>query len=87
MNYAQQLTQSISHACNCIGPQNGQPKCPCMMRNVIERDGRYIQREVDLGPVVNPYEPETNCLWNGMDKTKPASLSCPCKRCSAYSLG
>ena len=20
-----------SHACNCIGPQNGNPVCPCMM--------------------------------------------------------
>ena len=38
------------HACNCIGPQNGEPKCPCMMKDVAVRDGRYIQREQDLGP-------------------------------------
>ena len=37
------------HPCNCIGPQNGEPKCPCMMKDVIVRDGRYIQKEVDLG--------------------------------------
>lgn len=30
-------------ACNCIGPQNGQPKCPCMMRNVRIIDGEYVQ--------------------------------------------
>lgn len=38
-------------ACNCVGPQNGQPKCPCAMQGVIIRDGRYIQPEQDLGPV------------------------------------
>lgn len=37
--------------CNCVGPQNGQPLCPCQMANVIQRDGRWIEREKDLGPV------------------------------------
>ena len=41
--------------CNCIGPQNGQPVCPCRMRSVIVRNGRYIQPEVDLGPVRHGY--------------------------------
>lgn len=36
--------------CNCIGPQNGQPRCPCQMRGIEKRNGRWIQREVDLGP-------------------------------------
>ena len=36
-------------ACGCIGPQNGQPLCPCAMRGVIVRNGRYV-RETDLGP-------------------------------------
>lgn len=40
-----------SWSCNCVGPQNGEPLCPCKMRNVIIRDGRYIQKEHDLGPV------------------------------------
>jgi hypothetical protein len=39
------------HACNCIGPQNGEPLCPCQMRGVTIKDGRY-QRVEDLGPVV-----------------------------------
>ena len=39
-----------THICNCVGPQNGQPLCPCAMRGVIVRDGRYIQPERDLGP-------------------------------------
>jgi hypothetical protein len=38
-------------SCNCIGPQNGQPRCPCMMRGVFQRNGRWVQAEQDLGPV------------------------------------
>jgi hypothetical protein len=38
------------HPCNCIGPQNGQPLCPCMMAGITIEDGRYVQRR-DLGPV------------------------------------
>ncbi len=39
-----------SAACNCVGPQDGQPRCPCMMRDVQVKDGRYVRTE-DLGPV------------------------------------
>ena len=35
-------------ACNCIGPQNGEPVCPCEMKNVKIIDGRYVRVE-DLG--------------------------------------
>lgn len=35
--------------CGCIGPQNGQPLCPCQMRGVQIKDGRYV-RVQDLGP-------------------------------------
>lgn len=38
------------HACGCIGPQNGQPVCPCRMRGVTVVDGRYVEIN-DLGPV------------------------------------
>jgi hypothetical protein len=41
--------QPVAHPCNCIGPQRGEPRCPCAMRNVIKRDGRWIQIEQDLG--------------------------------------
>lgn len=39
-------------SCFCIGPQNGQPVCPCQMREVYIKNGRYVraEREVDLGP-------------------------------------
>jgi hypothetical protein len=36
-------------SCFCRGPQNGQPLCPCQMRGVTVRNGRYV-RETDLGP-------------------------------------
>lgn len=41
--------------CNCLGPQNDQPLCPCAMkkRGIYQRDGRWIQPEQDLGPVQN----------------------------------
>ena len=35
--------------CNCVGPKNGQPLCPCQMRGVQIKDGRYIRIQ-DLGP-------------------------------------
>ncbi|QKC99153.1 hypothetical protein [Mesorhizobium sp. NZP2298] len=37
------------HLCGCIGPQNGQPLCPCAMRGVKIVDGRYV-KVVDYGP-------------------------------------
>jgi len=41
----------LCYPCNCVGPQKGEPMCPCRMRGVIIRNGHYIQPEVDLGPV------------------------------------
>ena len=35
--------------CNCRGPQNGEPVCPCQMAYVKIVGGRYI-KTVDLGP-------------------------------------
>jgi len=38
-------------ACFCIGPQNGEPRCPCRMRHIKIQDGRYVVPERDIGPV------------------------------------
>lgn len=38
--------------CFCIGPQNGEPVCPCLMKEVQIQDGRYVMPKRDLGPVV-----------------------------------
>lgn len=42
-------------ACGCIGPQDGDPLCPCAMRGVQIRNGRYVRIE-DLGPAPSPEE-------------------------------
>jgi hypothetical protein len=48
---------SGQRACSCIGPQRGQPLCPCMMRGVQEVDGRYVRIE-DIGPVPGYQKPD-----------------------------
>lgn len=40
-------------ACFCVGPQNGNPVCPCRMRNMKRRNGRWVE-EHDFGPVSPP---------------------------------
>lgn len=45
-------TGGQSHSCGCVGPQNGRPLCPCQMRGVQIKDGRYVIPERDLGPAV-----------------------------------
>lgn len=51
--YLEKLRQSqpspLTSPCNCMGPQNGQPVCPCQMRGVVILNGRYV-RTTDLGP-------------------------------------
>jgi len=37
--------------CACVGPQNGEPLCPCSMRKVYIKDGHYWWPAEDLGPV------------------------------------
>lgn len=45
-------------SCNCIGPQGDDPVCPCRMRNVRVRDGRYVE-EIDHGPAVGRVDYDT----------------------------
>lgn len=52
-----------THACHCVGPQNGQPLCPCQMRNVQIVDGRYVQI-TDLGPARGGLIGEASPLGN-----------------------
>ena len=42
-----------THTCFCVGPQNGEPLCPCAMRmrGVCKRGDRWVEPEHDLGPV------------------------------------
>ena len=38
-----------TRACNCVGPQPGQPVCPCRMPAIKVVDGRYVE-VIDHGP-------------------------------------
>lgn len=42
----------MSNSCGCIGPQRGEPFCPCQMAayGVTVINGRYVQPARDLGP-------------------------------------
>jgi len=31
----------ISNACGCMGPRNGEPECPCMMKWIEKVDGHW----------------------------------------------
>lgn len=49
--WKQDMKNNDIWACECIGPQNGEPRCPCQMKNTAIRDSRYIEAERDLGSV------------------------------------
>jgi hypothetical protein len=53
-------------SCYCMGPQPGYPLCPCQMRGLIQRDGRWIKPEQDMGPVIDPPLPAD--LYTRMQK-------------------
>lgn len=40
----------VASPCFCVGPQRGEPVCPCAMRTVQIINGRYVKPAVDLGP-------------------------------------
>lgn len=41
--------------CFCIGRQNGEPYCPCVMREkgIIKRNGKWIEPEKAVGDVLD----------------------------------
>ncbi|MEY9676014.1 hypothetical protein ABIE93_005948 [Bradyrhizobium elkanii] len=38
----------FAHACNCIGPQPGQTKCPCILRGEAAMGQRMIEEGVTV---------------------------------------
>jgi hypothetical protein len=73
------------HACNCMGPQNGEPYCPCMMRDMVQHEGRWIRPERDIGPVspLTLTPSARGCICPvGAEKTCQGSL-CPRKAIDA----
>jgi hypothetical protein len=49
--YCESVRGRMVEVCHCVGPRNGEPLCPCKMRDVKIVDGRYVMPERDLGPV------------------------------------
>ena len=43
-----------ARACNCIGPQNGNPVCPCMMPAHREREAGKMALEILRRQVTKP---------------------------------
>ena len=46
-------------SCYCTGPQNGEPLCPCRMKEVTIENGRYILKK-DLGPIKTTHNKQSN---------------------------
>lgn len=65
-------------ACFCLGPQPGQPLCPCRMRDVKVINGRYVETK-DLGPAPNGGLPTfmTTFPKPEPDKLKGTRVRCP----------
>ncbi len=51
--------------CFCIGPQNGDPACPCEMRSIQVLNGRYV-KVTDLGPAPNGGLPSSMLALNNL---------------------
>lgn len=43
-------------SCCCVGPQNGQPLCPCQMKSTKVINGRLV-KVTDLGPAYKKSNP------------------------------
>lgn len=67
------VTQSYS--CGCVGPQRGEPLCPCKMRGVVQRKGRWVQVERDLGPVQKGLGPEYLSALQGLGQVSSKKQS------------
>lgn len=56
-------------ACACVGPQNGEPYCPCMMRGragaVVEIPRHYMQPYVAPKPPSPPRCPDCGIVLGG----------------------
>jgi hypothetical protein len=62
--------------CGCTGPREGEPVCPCQMKDVRVLDGRYV-RTVDLGPAPNGGMPKSFYPQNSRVFGKPDKWDMP----------
>lgn len=52
--YVKSPTETFSHACNCVGPQNDDPVCPCMMRGHVLREAGARALDILLRSTTKP---------------------------------
>jgi len=62
------LPNTQSHSCHCIGTQNGDPVCPCHMKNLRKVNGRWVET-IDHGPVREYDRVEPNIRDEPITKT------------------
>lgn len=48
---SQTITAPLAHACNCLGPQPGETKCPCVLRGEAEKGRRMVEEGVTINGV------------------------------------
>lgn len=44
-------TPNNINRCFCIGPQNGEPYCPCMMKDLVQIEGAWYTRASTKKPL------------------------------------
>lgn len=86
--------EEMPYPCACRGPQNGEPLCPCMMRQkrTMEVDKLFPEPEpVSSYPLDINWDKDNTkqkCLFvefikHNPDKAgEPLWLSCPCPKCT-----
>lgn len=75
------ISSAMTRACNCIGPQNGDPVCPCAMPAYHERELGKKALEIlrgGSGPVASPETPAEKAKRIGVPlipaRPKPAPV-------------
>lgn len=56
------------NACNCIGPQNGDPRCPCMMARRKDDQRYFYEPKDDKGYLVFKDIPSDRAIKNPLTK-------------------
>jgi len=62
-----------SGTCACMGPQNGEPLCPCKMKHVVIQAGRYVEI-IDHGPALDA-EQRIKTPFGFYSEVKPLSVT------------
>ena len=70
--------------CCCIGPQNGEPLCPCQMQGLVEVDGNWVRPAEIVAPVVKQAIKRVDCA--NCDKSTSADAKF-CSQCGHKMAG